>query len=67
MRIGVMEDSQGSYSHEEEFKVLHVNMGNDETYSNGRRHRKELVTMRSLHREVQSYNNYNERIIKAQE
>jgi hypothetical protein len=34
-----MEDSQGSYSHEEEFIGLHVSMGNVETKSNGRRDR----------------------------
>jgi hypothetical protein len=39
-------------------------MGNDETESNGRRDRKEPVTMRSMHREVQSYRDENERITK---
>jgi len=47
-----MEDSQGSYSHGEEFRGIHVNIGNDETKYNGRRERKELVIMRSLQREV---------------
>jgi hypothetical protein len=37
MRTTKMEDSQGSYSHEEEFIGLHVSMGNVETESNGRR------------------------------
>jgi hypothetical protein len=55
MRTGVMEDAQGSYNHEEEIIGLHVSMGNVETESNGRRDRQEPVTMRSLHREVQSY------------
>jgi hypothetical protein len=32
-----MEDSQGSYNHEEEVIGLHVIMGNVETESNGRR------------------------------
>jgi hypothetical protein len=52
MRTRVMEDTQGYYIHEEEIIGLHVSMGNAETESNGRRDRQELVTMRSLHREV---------------
>jgi hypothetical protein len=67
IRSGVMEDSHGYYIHEEEIICLHVSMGNVETNSNGRRGKKELVTMRSLHREVQSYRVDNERIMKAQE
>jgi hypothetical protein len=62
-----MEDAQGSYSHEEEFIGMQANMGNDEIDSNGIRDRKGHVTMRSLHREVQSYKDDNEMIIKAQE
>jgi hypothetical protein len=42
---------EGSYNHEEEVIGLHVNMGNVETKSNGRRDEKEHVTMRSLCRE----------------
>jgi hypothetical protein len=67
MRIGVMEYSQGSYSHEEEIIGLHVNIGNAEIESNGRREKSEPVTMRSLHREVKIYRVDNERIMKAQE
>ena len=67
MRNGVMEDAQGSYNHEEEIIGLHVSMGNDETESNGIRDMQELVTMRSLHREVKSYRDDNERIMKDQE
>jgi hypothetical protein len=37
MMIGVMEDDQGSYNHEEYIRGMHVIMGNVETYSNGRR------------------------------
>jgi hypothetical protein len=37
-----MEESQGSYSHEEQFIGIHVNMGNAEKGSNGRRDRKDL-------------------------
>jgi hypothetical protein len=53
MRTGVMEDAQGSYNHEEEIIGLHVDMGSVETESNGRRDRKDHVTMRSLQRKVQ--------------
>jgi hypothetical protein len=71
MRTRDMEDSQGSYNHEDEVRGLHVNMGNAETESNGRRSRVELVeldeTMRSLQREVQSYREDNERMMRAQE
>jgi len=48
MRTIDMEDSQGSYSHEEEVLGLHVSMGNVETESNGIRDRHEPLTMRSL-------------------
>jgi hypothetical protein len=66
MRTKFMEYSQGSYIHGEEFKGLHINLGNAETKSNGRRYRKEPVTMRSMHREVKSYMDVNERIMKAE-
>ena len=62
-----MEDAQEFYSHEEEIRGLHTNMGNVETESNGRRDRQEPVTMRTLQKEVQSYKADNERIMKAQE
>jgi hypothetical protein len=48
MRTTVMEDAQGFYSHEDEFRGLHVNMGNAETKSNGRRYKMESISMRSL-------------------
>jgi hypothetical protein len=67
MRNRDMEDAQGYYNHEEEIIGLHVNMGNVETESNGRRDRQEPVTMRSLQKEVQRYRVINERIMKAQE
>lgn len=47
-----MEDAQGSYIHGGEFRGIHVSMGNVETESNGRREKREHVTMRSLQREV---------------
>jgi hypothetical protein len=67
MRTEVMEYAQGYCIHEEEVTVFHVIMGNAETDSNGRRDRQEHVTMRILHREVQSYRDDNERIMNAQE
>jgi hypothetical protein len=69
MRTRDMEDAQGSYIHEEEVKGLHVNMGNAETESNGHRSRVEPVelveTMRSLQKEVQSYREDNERMMRV--
>jgi len=62
-----MEYAQGSYIHEEEFRGMYVSMRNVGIESNGRRDMKELVTMRSLHREVQSYRDDNEKIMKAHE
>jgi hypothetical protein len=48
MRNASMEYSQGSYSHEEEIRGIHVSMGNVETESNGRIGSHEPVTMRIL-------------------
>jgi hypothetical protein len=42
-------------------------MGNVEIESNGMRGKQENVTMRSLNREVQSYREDTERIMKARE
>jgi hypothetical protein len=67
MRTRDMEDAQGFYDHEEEIGGMHTNMGNVDTMSNGRRDRQEIVTMRSLQKEVQRYRVDNERIMKAQE
>jgi hypothetical protein len=52
MRNGFREDSHGYYNHEEEIRGMHVNMGNVEIESNGRRGRHGNATMRSMHREV---------------
>jgi hypothetical protein len=49
MRNTTMEDSQGSYNHEEEVKELHVIIENSKTKSNGRRGKDKPITMRSLH------------------
>jgi hypothetical protein len=62
-----MEDAQGSYGHEEEFRGLHVSMGSANIESNERRDRNEPVTMRILENEVQRYRVDNERIMKDQE
>jgi hypothetical protein len=43
MRTKYMEDSQGSYIHEEGIRGLCGSMGNVETESNGRRGREEPV------------------------
>jgi hypothetical protein len=67
MRTRFIEYDQESYIHEEEVIGLHVNMKNDETNSNGRRERQELVAMIILHREFQSYNVNNEMIMKTHE
>jgi hypothetical protein len=67
MRTTTMEDAQGSYIHEKEFIGMHVSMGNAKTKSNGRRDRHEHITMRSLQREVQSYRDADENIMKARE
>jgi hypothetical protein len=67
-RIRGQEKKFGSIScrHEEEFIGLHVNMENVETKCNGRRDKKEHVTMRSMQREVQRYRETNEKIMKSQ-
>jgi hypothetical protein len=62
-----MEDEKGSYSHKEEIIGLHVSMGNDDTKPSGRSDMKEPVTMRILQRELQSYWDDIENIMKALE
>jgi hypothetical protein len=66
-----MEDAQRTYSHKKEAKGQNINLGNEETKSNGHRSRVEPVelveTMRSLRMGVQSYRAYNEKIIRVQE
>jgi hypothetical protein len=53
MRTRDKDDTQGSYSHEDEIKGLHVSMGNAKAESNGCRSMVELVeAMRSLQKEV---------------
>jgi hypothetical protein len=62
-----LEYVQGYYNHEKELIGLHIYMGNDVINYNGRRRRKELVTTRSMQREVNIYRVDNENIMKALE
>jgi hypothetical protein len=50
MRTIAMEDDKGSYIHGDEFRGIHVNKGNVEIESNGRRERQDIVTMIRLQR-----------------
>jgi hypothetical protein len=52
MRIGVMEDAQGSYINEEDIIGMNVGMGSVEMWSNGKKDRKYPITMRNLQRKV---------------
>jgi len=67
MRTRVMKYAKGYYKHEEDIIGMLLSMGNGEIYSIGRRGRKEPIAMRILHREVHSYGEDNESIIKYQE
>jgi hypothetical protein len=40
-----MEDSQGSYNHEDKIKGLHISLGNANTESNGHRSKLEHVEL----------------------
>jgi hypothetical protein len=48
MKTGIIEYAQGSYNHEEEVIGLHVDMGNAETKSNGRRDRNGHVIIKMI-------------------
>jgi len=50
-----MLETQGYYNHEEEIIGIHVNMGNDEIKSNGRRDEKDLVELDDTTRSVTPY------------
>jgi hypothetical protein len=67
MRTKITEYDQGYYNHGENITCLHVSMRNSKTESNGKRGRKNPITMIRLQREVQSYREDNERIMKAHE
>jgi hypothetical protein len=48
MRTTTMEYAQEFYSHGEEFRGIHVSMGNVETKYNGIRERRDILTMKIL-------------------
>jgi hypothetical protein len=67
-----MEDTQGAYNHEDEIRGMYVNMGNEGTNSNGHGEGKEesmnlVETIKSLQKDVQSYKDDNERLMKSKE
>jgi hypothetical protein len=67
-----MEDTQGAYSQEDEIRGMYVNMGNEGTNSNGHGEGKEesmnlVETIKSLQKDVQSYKDDNERLMKSKE
>jgi 50S ribosomal subunit-associated GTPase HflX len=67
-----MEDAHRTYNHEDEVRGLYVSMGNEGTKSNGHREGKEesmnlVETIKSLQKDVQSYKDDNERLMKSKE
>jgi hypothetical protein len=68
-----MEDAHGSYNHEDEVRGMNIDMGNEGTNSNrhgeGKEESMNLVdhTIKSLQKDVQSYKDGNERLIKSKE
>ena len=68
-----MEDTQGDYIHEDEIIGMYVNIGNEGTNSNRHGEGKEEImnlvdhTIKSLQKDVQSYKDGNERLIKSKE
>jgi hypothetical protein len=71
-KIKIMEYAQGDYNHEDEIRGMYVNMGNEGTNSNGHGEGKEesmnlVETIKSLQKDVQSYKDDNERLMKAKE
>ena len=71
MRTYNMNDAQDPYGLKADGMRENIQVGNDETNSNGRRYQETppdiVATMRSLRVEMQSYREDNERMIKAQE
>jgi hypothetical protein len=64
-----MEDTQGDYTHEDEIRGMYVNIGNEGTNSNGHGEGKEesmnlVETIKSLQKDVRSYKDDNERLMK---
>jgi hypothetical protein len=67
-----MEDTQGSYNHEDGIRGMYVNIGNEGTNSNGHGEGKEesmnlVETIKSFQMDVQSYKDDNERLMKSKE
>jgi hypothetical protein len=67
-----MEDAQGAYIHEDEVRVMYVDMGNEGTNSNGHVEGREesmnlVETIKKLQKDFQSYKDDNERPMKAKE
>jgi hypothetical protein len=67
-----MEYAQGAYNHEYEIRGMYVNIGNEGTNSNGHGEGKEesmnlVETIKILQKDVQSYKDDNERLMKSKE
>jgi hypothetical protein len=68
MRTKDMYDGKGSYIHGDEIRGLNINLINAEIESNGHTSRVELVElMKSSQKEVQTYREDNEILIRDQE
>jgi hypothetical protein len=67
-----MEDAHSAYNHEDKIKGMYVSMGNECTNSNGHGEGKEekmnlLETIKSMQKDVHSYHNDNDRLMKTKE
>jgi hypothetical protein len=67
-----MEDTQGAYIWEDEIREMYDHMGNEDTNSNAHGEGKEesmnlVETIKILQKDVQSYKDDNERLMKAKE
>jgi len=67
-----MEDVQRNYNHEDEVRSMYANIGDKGTYSNGHGEGKEesmnlVETIKNLQKDVQSYEDDNERFMKSKE
>jgi hypothetical protein len=72
MDFRIIEYSQWDYIHEHEIRGMYVNMENEGTNSNGHGEGKEEImklveTIKRLKKDVQSYKDDNERIMRAKE
>ena len=67
-----MEDTQGAYIWEDEIRGMYDHMGNEDTNSNAHGEGKEEImnlveTIKILQKDVQSYKDDNERLMKSKE